>query len=413
MTSDAIKAIKNWAPAKDRPDPVELLREQERDRVPELLPIRHERMLESPFGFFRGAAAIMAADLASIATSGLHVQLCGDAHLLNFGGFATPERRLIFDVNDFDETLPGPWEWDVLRLAASIEVAGQGLDLKGSRREEAIGATVRAYCNAMRQFARMSPLDVWYSRVNVKRIVELWKNAKMSNPEHLPPRLVRRKGGALSFRDNPPLMQRLSEKDERAIRARSLLKHYQTTLPPHVRVLAGRYQLVDMALKVVGVGSVGLRCYVALFTAPGRFPLLLQVKEADDSVLERYLGPSEYSNSGERVVNGQRLMQAASDIFLGWLRDEAARDSYVRQLHDMKASVDLTLLRAPEFADYAVHCGQTLARAHARSGDPAAIASYLGGGSQFERAIINFARAYANQNERDYERYKNSSEKLG
>lgn len=344
----------------------------------------------------------MASDIAAIPTTGLNVQLCGDAHLLNFGGFATPERRLIFDVSDFDETLPGPWEWDALRLLASVEIAGRDCGIKRDGRTEAIVAGVRAYREAMRRFARSSPLEVWYSRMNVKHLIALRKRGKIGNPEHPSTKLVRDEDGALCFRSDPPTLQRLTRQDAQAVQARSLVTIYQATLPPHIQVLSARYELADVAIKVAGIGSVGLRCYVALAVADRSDPLVLQVKEATASVLERYLERSVYPNAGQRVVAGQRLMQAASDIFLGWMRDEAGRDYYVRQHHDMKVSVNLRTLRTREFVDYVAHCAWTLARAHARSGDAGAIADLLETDHRFEKACIRFARSYSKQNKRDY-----------
>lgn len=392
-------------PADDRPDPIVILRDQERERVAELLPIRHERMRASPFGFFRGAAAIMAADLAQIPVTGLRVQLCGDAHLANFGGFATPERRLVFDVNDFDETLPGPWEWDVLRLAASVEVAAQDQKFTKPERKDAVYASAHAYRTRMRDFARMTPLETWYSYTDVRQVAELLRSSKMGPGEHLPPKLVEDEHGAFRFLANPPLVEPLDSTDERAIGVQKLLRAYGESLPSHVRVLIDRYRLGELARKVVGVGSVGTRCFVALLLTERHEPLLLQLKEATASVHEAYLPHSAFSNHAERVVVGQHLMQAASDIFLGWTVGADGRDYYVRQLRDMKIAIDLTLLDADGLADYAAHCGSVLARAHARSGDPQALAAYLGRSDTFERACVGFAATYAKQNLRDYERF--------
>jgi uncharacterized protein (DUF2252 family) len=397
--------VADWTPSPDRPDPIAVLRAQEHERVAELLPIRHERMRASPFGFFRGAAAVMAADLARIAVTGLFVQLCGDAHLANFGGFATPERRLIFDVNDFDETLPGPWEWDVLRLAASVEVAAADRGFRRRDRARAVYAAVCSYRLRMRAFAAMTPLEIWYSYTNVRRVAEIQRSSKMGAGEHLPPKLVEDERGALRFRPDPPLVEPLDSSDERAIGVQHLLRAYGESLPAHVRVLIDRYRLADLARKVVGVGSVGTRCFVALLLTDRNEPLLLQLKEAVASVHEAYLPHSAFSNHAERVVFGQRLMQAASDVFLGWTSGKDGHDYYIRQLRDMKVVVDLALLDANALADYASHCGEVLARAHARSGNPQAIAAYLGKSDAFERSCVSFATAYAEQNRRDYESF--------
>ncbi len=357
-------------------------------------------MCASPFGFYRGAAAIMAADLARIPVTGLRVQLCGDAHLANFGGFATPERRFVFDVNDFDETLPGPWEWDVLRLAASVEIAAREGGIRRRARAGVVCATVRAYRVQMRRYAAMTPLDIWYSHLDARR-VEALRGCTTSSGEHVPPNLVRDKHGVSHFVANPPLVEPLDPADDRVVGARRIFTAYRDTLPAHIRVLFERYRLVDLARKVVGVGSVGTRCLVALFSTDRDEPLLLQLKEATASVLETELSHSPFSNHGERVVVGQRLMQAASDLFLGWTDGPDGRDYYVRQLRDMKAAVDPSTLRTGELTDYAVHCGAVLARAHARSGDPQAIAAYLGGSDTFDRAVTRFAASYARQNALD------------
>jgi uncharacterized protein (DUF2252 family) len=396
-------ALADWKPSHDRPDPVEVLRQQEAARIPELVPVRHARMLASPFGFFRGAAAIMAADLATVPITGMRVQLCGDAHLVNFGGYGTPERNLIFDVNDFDETLPGPWEWDVLRLAASIEIAGQEHGVRRDRRDDAIFGAMRKYRTDMRRYALMSPLEVWYSRVDVASIAAL-ADAHMKDPSEDALHLVNNKTGSLRLDENPHLIEHFDDADDRAVRLREVMRRYRESLPAHVGVLIDRYHAVDMAMKVVGVGSVGTRCYVMLCLAEDDEPLVLQVKEADASVLEAYLTPSAMPNHGERVVAGQRLMQAASDLFLGWTSFDG-HDFYIRQLHDMKVSVNLAMLGVPAFISYAVDCGAALSRAHARSGEPAAIGGYLGRSAVFEETMIRFARTYGKQNARDYKAF--------
>jgi uncharacterized protein (DUF2252 family) len=398
--------------------------------VPALVPIRHGRMLASPFAFYRGAAAIMAADLASCPSSGLRVQLCGDAHLSNFGIFMAPDRRLIFDINDFDETHEGPFEWDVKRLAASFAVAGRALGLKSSRRRTAIDAAVAGYRNEIRRLAGMRDLDVWYARVDVdalsqvvsemsaKRGKALAKGvAKAERKDSLRAfaKLTRTDGKKVSIRSDPPLIMPIDEliqdgDDPSRIEAhiRGLLDAYRKTLSPDVRQLLDRYRYVDLAHKVVGVGSVGTRCWIVLMLGRDTDdPLFLQVKEADPSVLEPFAGRTQYRHQGRRVVEGQRLMQAASDIMLGWISAEGVidgkpRDFYVRQLWDGKGSAEIERMNAKSLQLYATLCGQTLAHGHARSGDRIAIASYLGAGDGFDKAICDFAHAYADQNERDY-----------
>jgi uncharacterized protein (DUF2252 family) len=421
---------REWQTGESRPDPVDTLLEQDKTRVPALVPIRHGRMLASPFSFYRGAAAIMAADLASCPSSGLRVQLCGDAHLSNFGIFMAPDRRLIFDINDFDETHEGPFEWDVKRLAASFAVAGRALGLKSSRRRTAIDAAVAGYRNEIRRLAGMRDLDVWYARVDVdalsqvvsemsaKRGKALAKGvAKAERKDSLRAfaKLTRTDGKKVSIRSDPPLIMPLDEliqdgDDPSRIEAhiRGLLDAYRKTLSPDVRQLLDRYRYVDLAHKVVGVGSVGTRCWIVLMLGRDTDdPLFLQVKEADPSVLEPFAGRTPYRHQGRRVVEGQRLMQAASDIMLGWISAEGVidgkpRDFYVRQLWDGKGSAEIEKMNAKSLQLYAKLCGQTLAHGHARSGDRIAIASYLGGGDGFDTAICDFAHAYADQNERDY-----------
>ena len=384
----------------------------------------------SPFAFYRGAAAIMAADLASCASSGLEVQLCGDAHLSNFGVFMAPDRQLIFDINDFDETHRGPFEWDVKRLAASFAVAGRALGLKAGRRRAAIAAAAAGYRSEIRRLARMRDLDVWYARVDldmVERVLESISSrrrkalakgvAKAEGKDSLRAltKLTRRDGRELRIMSDPPLIVPIDDMlqngdDPIAVetRIRGLLDAYRGTLHPDVRHLADRYRYVDVAHKVVGVGSVGTRCWIVLMLGRDRQdPLFLQVKEAGPSVLAPFAGRTRYRHHGRRVVEGQRLMQAASDILLGWISAEGVvdgkpRDFYVRQLWDGKGSVEIETMDSDELRLYATLCGETLARGHARSGDRIAIASYLGAGEGFERAICDFAKAYADQNERDY-----------
>ena len=420
----------DWEPGPDRPDPVETLLRQDEARMPDLVPIRHGRMLASPFSFYRGAAAIMAADLASCRSSGLEVQLCGDAHLSNFGVFMAPDRELIFDINDFDETHPGPFEWDVKRLAASFAVAGRALGLKAGRRKSAIAAAAAGYREEIRRLARMRDLDVWYARVDLGTVEEVLdvvsarrrkalsqEVAKAERKDSLRAlaKLTRPDGDRLRIRSDPPLIRPFDEMledgdDPAAVedRIRGLLEAYRASLSPDVRRLADRYSYEHLAHKVVGVGSVGTRCWIVLMRGRDwEDPLFLQVKEAGPSVLAEFTGPSRYRHNGRRVVEGQRLMQAASDILLGWISadgvvDGKPRDFYVRQLWDGKGSAEIKTMDAEGLRLYATLCGETLARGHARSGDRVAIASYLGGGDGFDRAIADFARTYADQNERDY-----------
>jgi len=405
-----------WEPPDDRPDPVTLLEERHGTRVPELVPIRVGRMLVSPFTFLRGAAEVMAHDLSSTPATGVQVQACGDAHLLNFGVFATPERHLVFDVNDFDETLPGPWEWDVKRLAASVAVAARNVTGDATYPRTAVQRMVTVYRGRMAQLATMAPIDVWYDRVDVETVVELAREQKnaaaaasvqkvVAKARHHTsltalPKLTEMVDGRRRIIEDPPLI--LHEHLAFDV-ARNVIEAYVDTLAPERRVLIERYRVVDAARKVVGVGSVGTRCFVVLLMDPDDgAPLFLQVKEAEESVMASYSGSSTYGHHGQRVVCGQRLMQAASDIFLGWATGPYGRDYYVRQLRDMKGSVSVELMDADELARYAALCGVALARAHARSGDAPVIAGYLGTGNQFDRAIGEFADAYADQTVRDH-----------
>ncbi len=420
-----------WRPAADRGDPLAILAAQDATRVPELVPVRYGRMLASAFTFYRGAAAIMAADLGSQPDTGLRVQLCGDAHLSNFGAFQAPDRRLVFDINDFDETLPGPFEWDVKRLAASFEIGGRDRGFGDGRRRRCVLAVGRRYREAMRAFAAMGELEVWYSRLDVEDIVSrtrgrvgradrrrLEKNvAKARDKDSLRAlaKLTEETPEGLRIANRPPLLVPISEltgdlPPERVGELMTaLLEHYRSTVEDHCGTLLDRFEFADAGHKVVGVGSVGNRAWIVLMRGRDHGdPLFLQVKQAGASVLEPFAGPSEHAEHGRRVVAGQRLMQAAGDIFLGWLRgiglDGVERHFYVRQLWDGKASAEVEALSPDAMESYAELCGWTLARAHARSGDRAAIAGYLGKGEGFERAIAGFAVAYADQNEADYER---------
>ena len=418
-----------WTAAADRPDPIEVLERQAASRVQDLVPIRYGRMSVSPFTFYRGAAAVMAADLARTPDSGLRVQACGDAHLSNFGAFAAPDRRLVFDLNDFDESLPGPWEWDVKRLAASFVVAAREAGLKRRQREAIVTRTVRAYREAMREFAAMHNLEVWYARLDLDaalaeieeedpgeldRVRKAAAKARAKDSLRALEKLTERVDGELRFRSEPPILvpgQELMPDGGDAGELEELLAKvlvdYRETLAADRQHLLDRYRFRQIARKVVGVGSVGTRAWVVLLTGDDdEDPLFLQAKEAQESVMEPYVGASRYRSHGRRVVEGQRLMQAASDIFLGWCPavglDGEQRHFYVRQLWDWKRSAEIERLTERGYEVYAKMCGWTLARAHARSGDRVAIAAYLGSSDTFDRAIAAFSESYADQNERDH-----------
>ena len=422
-------AFAEWAPSSDRADPVAILEEQGRDRVQELLPIRYGRMVVSPFTFYRGAAAVMAADLAPAPTSGFQVQACGDAHLSNFGAFAAPDRSLVFDLNDFDETLPAPWEWDVQRLTASFEIAARENGFKRKQRRAAVGAAAREYREAMRGFAAMRNLEIWYARLDVeavmarigalgakavKRVEKGVAKAHGKDSMRALDRLTEKVDGELRIVSRPPLIVPVEEllpnamrRQEAEDRILEILDLYADSLKGDRRRLLAEYRFRHLAHKVVGVGSVGTRSWVILLT--GRDdgdPLFLQAKEASGSVLEPYAAKSRFRNHGRRVVEGQWLMQAASDSFLGWCTSlglaERKRDFYVRQLWDGKGSTDVETLPPAGLEAYGRLCGWTLARAHARSGDPVAIGAYLGSGEAFDNAMVEFASRYADQNERDH-----------
>ena len=405
-------------------DPLAILADQAASRVPELVPIRYGRMLASPFAFFRGAAAVMARDFVGHAVTGLRTQLCGDAHLLNFGGFGSPERDLVFDLNDFDETLPGPFEWDVKRFAASLEIAGRDRGFDNTDRRDVVLAGIRAYREAMRDFSRLGDLDIWYARLDAAGMLDelmlaherkltgeleqVVQRARRNDGRRALATLTRRDSEQPRFIVEPPLLVPLSElppataKDVESS-VDEVIGRYRASIAPDRRVLLDRFARIDLARKVVGVGSVGTRCWALLCV--GRDlddPLFLQVKEAEQSVL----GPGGPANHGRRVVEGQRLLQAASDIFLGWARapnvDGSPRDFYVRQLRDWKVSLDIEAVAPLGMAYYARACGWTLARAHARAGDPIAIAAYVGASDRFDRAVAEFASAYADVNEQDH-----------
>jgi uncharacterized protein (DUF2252 family) len=423
-----------WEPSPDRPDPVALLESQGASRVPDLVPVRYGRMMETPFTYYRGAALPMASDLAGTPATGMIVQACGDAHLSNFGLFGSPERRLVFDVNDFDETLPAPWEWDVKRLAASLEVAARENGFSDKDRRKIVLASAARYRQVMRQLSGEGNLDVWYTQVDIDEFRARFDNLlrdrqrkeldkglakartrdsmqelnKLTQIEDGKPRIVPDPPVIVPIRD---LLGELAGAVDIEKELRALLGQYRRTLQPDRRVLVEQFEFADMARKVVGVGSVGTQCWIVLMLGRDESdPLFLQVKEAEESVLARFAGPSKYSHQGERVVNGQRLMQASSDIFLGWQRvpaglDGKARDFYVRQLRDWKFSVDIGAMVPRGLRLYGELCGLTLARAHARSGDEIAIAAYLGGSDVFENAIADFSAAYADQNERDFQAF--------
>jgi uncharacterized protein (DUF2252 family) len=423
-------SLGDHVPGPDRPDPIELLESQAANRVPELVPIRYGRMVASPFSFYRGADLIMATDVGARPHTDLLTQLCGDAHLSNFGLFASPERRLVFDLNDFDETLPGPFEWDVKRLAASLTVAARESAISQADRRDIVAAAANEYRTAIRGFAEMRTLDVWYARADVDDLVLTLQGdidpkgmkalnkvvAKTRSRDSVQAfsKFARDEGGEPRIVSDPPLIvpiaELLPDADEARLRDQlgDLLKNYSRSLPSDRRHLLQRYHVVDIARKVVGVGSVGTRAWIMLLLGrDGSDPLFLQAKEAQPSVLDGLAGRSGYANQGERVVAGQRLMQAASDIFLGWDRvhgvDGATRDFYVRQLRDWKGAADPTSMTPANLNKYGRICAWTLARAHARAGDPIAIGSYLGRSEMFDLAIARFGEAYADQNERDHE----------
>ena len=413
-----------WKPSKKRRDPVEILVESNKGRLPDLVPIRFGRMSQSPFAFYRGGAAIMAADLAGTPSSGLRVQACGDAHLMNFGGFATPERQIIFDINDLDETLPAPWEWDLKRLVASIVIAARHLQLSETEAAKAATTAVRAYRERMADYSSMRALDVWYDRLTIEQVLaeipnekdrtraakRLQKAREGSASEAIFPKLAEYNGSTPRIKDNPPLIFHPSEDLAPGLNTQysEALALYRESLPEHIRVLFDRFRFCDLAVKVVGVGSVGTLCLVSLFMAADNDPIFLQVKEARASVLEPYAGRSLHQNHGQRVVAGQKLMQSASDIFLGWAEGKNGHHFYFRQLRDVKVSAmiegwDVELLQA-----YGKLCAWVLARAHARSGDPALMAGYMGSNTVFDEAICEFAVEYADQNQRDYRAFVNA-----
>lgn len=408
-----------WNAPADRADPIALMEQANVGRIPQLVPIRHGRMLQTPFTFYRGAALNMAADLACTPSSGLRVQACGDCHLSNFGAFATPERRVIFDINDLDETLPAPWEWDVKRLAASLVVASRNNGFSDENARDAALACVRSYREHMAEFSNMRTLEIWYASIDIEKLIpgvqdkdtrkrmkaRLAKARERSVLEHDFPQLVHTDGLAPTIKEDPPLIYHSREEGHEQVMAvvRKGFADYRETLPEHRRLLLDRFKMMDFAMKVVGVGSVGTYCGVLLLMANDKDPLFLQVKQARPSVLEGYAGKSVHSNNGQRIVMGHHLMQSASDLFLGWTEGREGRQFYIRQLRDMKIKPLVEAFNPSAMREYAAVCGWTLARAHARSGEPAQISGYLGKGDTFDEAIADFSIAYADQNERDHE----------
>jgi uncharacterized protein (DUF2252 family) len=405
-----------WKPVAHRPELVSLLNASSQGRLTTLVPIRYGRMLASPFAFLRGTASIMALDLSETPKTGIHIQICGDCHLSNFGGFGTAERNLVFGINDFDETLSAPWEWDIKRLVASVVVAGRSLKLSDRANRVAAIAAVQSYREHLNEYAQMTALEVWYAQIDIESLLVLTPEdrerkklnkevlqARTSNPVLELHQLTERANGERRFIDNPPLLFHPAPEDPLAEEMRSVFPPYRTTLREDLRVLLDQYRVVDVAMKVVGVGSVGTRCGVALLEAEDDDILFLQIKEARPSVLEPYTGKSACKNHAQRVVAGQRLMQASGDIFLGWSRGSDGHDFYLRQIRNMKTSIDIKGMSEDDLSCYAQLCGWALARSHARSGQRFIISGYLGRSDTFDRAIATFAETYADQTERDYQ----------
>jgi uncharacterized protein (DUF2252 family) len=404
-----------------RRDVIALIERSNEDRVEQLVPVRHSRMMESPFSFFRGSAILQTSDLAHTPASGIHVQACGDCHLLNFGGFATPERNLVFDINDFDETSPGPWEWDIKRLAVSLVLAARWRGFSPASARDAVSSAVARYQTQMNLYADMATLEIWYARnswddilggrANQHKLGQLVnatvKRAQHQNSEHVFGKLITDSGDGLRIIDRPPIIYHIPETNVATNLSRFLEAHMASLRDDH-RALFQRFRFIDAAMKVVGVGSVGTRCLITLMLGDQNDPLLLQIKEARKSVLESYVDTPPWRHQGERVVAGQRLMQAVSDVFLGWARGPAGRDFYIRQLRDMKVAIELEMLDASMLEDYGALCGATLARAHAKAGQAARISGYLGGSWVFVKAIEEHATAYADQVERDYETFRSA-----
>jgi len=416
------KSHAEWKAPHNRPDPLHLLTESSKGRIPSLIPIRYGRMLQSSFAFYRGAALNMAADLAATPSTGLRVQACGDAHLCNFGIYATPERRVVFDINDLDETLPAPWEWDLKRLAASFVLASRNNGFHQGAVRDAVLSCVRSYRESMAEFSHMLKLDVWYDSGEVEKLLggvrdkeakkrlrkRIAKARSHTTMEHLYPEFVNAGGSTPTIKDVPPLIfhPRLHQKRGFADVFRKAFAAYRATLPEYRRILLDRFAPMDIAVKVVGVGSVGTACGIVLMMADEKDPLFLQIKEASRSVLEPYAGKSKYANHGQRVVIGCQIMQSASDVFLGWTTGQLGRHYYIRQLKDVKVKLLVEIFTASVMVNYAEFCGRTLARAHARSGEPIRMSGYMGKSGSFDEAIADFSFAYADQSERDHETLK-------
>ena len=408
-----------WTSAQNREDPVEVLIKTSIGRIESLLPIRYSRMMESPFSFFRGAAAIMAADLAHTPNTGIDLQLCGDCHLMNFGGFATPERKLVFDINDFDETFPGPWEWDLKRLATSFVIAGRWKKFSSKICKELAWYVADSYKRHMLEYSQLSALQIWYADIDLAELIEkgedeeiksfqqkrIKKAVEYTAHEKEFAKMTYNEGPRARIKDDPPLIYHPSGDKEKQIlkEAEIIHKRYLETLSDEKKVLLSRYTLHDLAIKVVGVGSVGTLCGISLLMSATGEPIFLQFKEARKSVLEGHVkAKSKYSHQGERIVRGQKLMQSASDMFLGWTNDDNGKFFYIRQLRDAKVKPVLEIMKARNVADYAKACGWALARAHARAGDPSVLSGYMGKSDEFANAISRFSISYANQNESDY-----------
>jgi uncharacterized protein (DUF2252 family) len=411
-----------WNPKTDRTDPIQILIDSAVGRVEKLIPIRYGRMLQSPFAFLRGSAAVMAKDLSNTRNSGVIVQCCGDCHLMNFGGYATPERNQVFDINDFDETLPAPFEWDLKRLAASIVVAGRYRGFSDKDNKRAAFNSVKTYTQKVREFSAMRQLEIWYNRIDESSIVEMFKSdqefikrakkitakARERTHEFVFPRISELKDGKRKIVDDPPLIYHADNTEQMIESAYSFFDNYYDSLPDDRKSLLNRYKLEDVALKVVGVGSVGTRCVIGLFALSDQDAIILQFKEAGHSVLENYAGESAYQNQGERIVNGQRLMQTVSDIFLGWTKSKNGIDFYIRQLRDMKASATVENFTPQLLEDYASLCGWALAKSHAKAGRSPEITGYIGKSDVFSKAISDFALRYADQTESDFDLLKDA-----
>ena len=408
-----------WNPSENREDPIDILIKTSIGRMENLLPIRYRRMMESPFAFFRGAAAIMAADLVQTSNTGIDLQLCGDCHLMNFGGFATPERKLVFDINDFDETFQGPWEWDVKRLAASFAIAGRWLKFSNKSNKEFAWHVADSYKRHMLEYSKLSALQIWYADIDLAELIELGKDeeikefhqkrikkaAEYTAHEKEFAKMTYQDGVRAKIKDEPPLIYHPTGNEEKQIlkEAEVIHKRYMKSLTHEKQILLSRYSLHDIAIKVVGVGSVGTLCGISLLMSATGEPIFLQFKEARQSVLEQHVKTkSRYSHQGERIVMGQKLMQSASDMFLGWTNDDKGRFFYIRQLRDAKVKPILEIMKEQNLIDYAKACGWALARAHARSGDPSLLSGYIGNSNEFAHAVSKFSILYADQNELDY-----------